>query len=559
VNNSTNRIDLYDVYYTQTTGVPSFKHTYYTVTSGVLDGCAIGTPANGTTGYNGNVLDRRPNLVVEAYSPNGIYPIYIRGDWMNNGTFNAGRSNVIFDGTALQNIGGTNLTTFSRLTLQKTGVVRLSRITDIDSSLYLGSGILELNSYTLTLKNPAIGNSNVGTLTSFHSLTTVPAWARNNSSTTTAYVRAETMPSTGIGYLQWNIGNVATVPSSYIFPFGSGAQGASTGTYVPIDLDYTTANTNFGNMKLSTYATPPNNLEMPTGVGHINGSVLSPNDPNMIDRYWIMEKSGAATSGAGFKIRWAAGEIAANNPAPYAAQRWWGTGWPNPGIGTNTPANTIVVTAAQLDGYTVSGAPGGWFTVNNWAAAGLATPLPIELLSFDAQLKGDEVHLKWTTASEKDNDFFTIEKTRDANEFNFVAKVPSRYNNSTFTVDYSTIDREPFRGLSYYRLGQTDFDGTTTFTDLVPVNYNYSIFDIVSTVSTERNLIVAFGYDAQEPVNYIVTDLLGRVMSEKENNKTREGTNILNIDATGWTEGVYFITLYNSEKSINRKIFYSIH
>jgi hypothetical protein len=288
-------------------------------------------------------------------------------------------------------------------------------------------------------------------------------------------------------------------------------------------------------------------------VTHINGLVASPNDPNMIDRYWIIEKTGASGSGAGFKIRWAANELAANNVAPYKTQRWYNGNWPYNGIGTQS-GNMITVTDANLNAYT----PAGWIAANYWAAAGEATPLPIELLSFDAQLKGKEVHLSWSTASEKDNDFFTIEKTRDGNEFTFVTKQTSKVGNSSTVTDYNDIDREPYRGLSYYRLGQTDYDGTTTFSDLVPVNYNLSVFDIISTISTENNLIVAFGYDAPEPVNYIVTDIPGRVMVKKENQPTVEGTNIINIDSSGWKEGIYFITLYNSQKSISRKILYSI-
>ena len=542
---STDKTDQWHVTYTQTTGVPSFKHVNSTSAS-YSDGCSLPDNIPATSGVSGNIIDRRANLVVESYSPNGIYPLYIRGDWINNGTFNAGRSNVIFDGTALQLISGTNLTTFSRLSVAKTGVVRLDRTADVDSSLYLNSGILELGGYTLTLNNPTIHNPSVGTLSNFHSLTSVPAWARN-----AGFVRAETMTSANLGYIQWNIGSVSTVPSTYQFPFGSGAIGSNTGTYIPIDVDYTLANTDLGNVKASTYATPPNNLEMPPTVTHINGLVASPNDPNMVDRYWIIEKTGAATSGAGFKVNWIASENAANPVAPYAVQRWYNGNWPFNGIGTHT-GTQVAVTNTQLNAYT----PAGWQPVNIWAAAGFSTPLPIELLSFDAQLRGREVHLKWTTATEKNNDYFTIEKTRDAGEFLFVKQVPGA-GTSTTIRNYSAIDPDPLKGLSYYRLGQTDYDGTTIYSELVPVNYNYSNFEIISSTSTESIIIVAFNYDSSDPVNFVVTDAMGRTMIRKENSPAKEGANILDVDAAGWVQGVYFITLYNSEKSISRKLFYN--
>jgi hypothetical protein len=98
---SSDRTDQWHVQYTQTTGVPSSK-LVNTITTTYPDGCIIPGNIPPTTNVNGNIIDRRANLVVEAYSPNGIYPLYIRGNWINNGTFNAGRSNVIFDGSAAQ-------------------------------------------------------------------------------------------------------------------------------------------------------------------------------------------------------------------------------------------------------------------------------------------------------------------------------------------------------------------------------------------------------------------------------------------------------------------------
>lgn len=102
-------------------------------------------------------------------------------------------------------------------------------------------------------------------------------------------------------------------------------------------------------------------------------------------------------------------------------------------------------------------------------------PLPIELISFTAVTVADNtrVELKWATASEKNNDFFTVERSRNGATFEQIAKVDGA-GNSTTVLNYSAYDESPLEGTSYYRLKQTDFDGKFTFSNLVAVNYKKS-------------------------------------------------------------------------------------
>lgn len=91
--------------------------------------------------------------------------------------------------------------------------------------------------------------------------------------------------------------------------------------------------------------------------------------------------------------------------------------------------------------------------------------LPIELLNFEAILQNRAVDLNWQTASEHNNEFFTVE--RSANLFNFE---PITYiggaGNSTELLSYTTQDLNPLDGVSYYRLKQTDLDGTFEYSDI---------------------------------------------------------------------------------------------
>lgn len=96
-------------------------------------------------------------------------------------------------------------------------------------------------------------------------------------------------------------------------------------------------------------------------------------------------------------------------------------------------------------------------------------PLPIELVSFTAGANNNgEVVLNWITAIEINNDYFTIERSTDGINFEEVARIAGA-GSSTVTNTYTTIDNQPASGLSYYRLKQTDFDGTFEYSNTVSV------------------------------------------------------------------------------------------
>lgn len=94
--------------------------------------------------------------------------------------------------------------------------------------------------------------------------------------------------------------------------------------------------------------------------------------------------------------------------------------------------------------------------------------LPISLVRFDAQDQRNGVHLDWATASEQDNAYFTVERSEDADTFTAVLQLAGAGNSSQM-LSYSAVDPAPMPGLSYYRLRQTDINGTTTTSPTVVV------------------------------------------------------------------------------------------
>lgn len=95
-------------------------------------------------------------------------------------------------------------------------------------------------------------------------------------------------------------------------------------------------------------------------------------------------------------------------------------------------------------------------------------PLPIELMSFEAKLENEQVGINWVTASEVNNDYFTVERSRDGYHFDEVL-IESGAGNSNSVNSYFAYDESPIHGQSYYRLKQTDFDGQFTYSGIVPI------------------------------------------------------------------------------------------
>ncbi len=96
--------------------------------------------------------------------------------------------------------------------------------------------------------------------------------------------------------------------------------------------------------------------------------------------------------------------------------------------------------------------------------------LPVELITFNAEVLGDKkVKLSWQTASEKNNDYFTLERSVDGIAFEEIATVNGAGNSSSLN-DYTYIDEHPLEGISYYRLKQTDLNGAFEYFAPVAVN-----------------------------------------------------------------------------------------
>jgi hypothetical protein len=100
------------------------------------------------------------------------------------------------------------------------------------------------------------------------------------------------------------------------------------------------------------------------------------------------------------------------------------------------------------------------------------TLLPIGLASFSAVEMNGQIEIDWSTATELNNEFFTVEKSQDGQHFETLIVVNGAGTSLT-TRNYNAIDLHPSEGYNYYRLKQTDFDGSTSYSEVVVVQFSF--------------------------------------------------------------------------------------
>ena len=152
---------------------------------------------------------------------------------------------------------------------------------------------------------------------------------------------------------------------------------------------------------------------------------------------------------------------------------------------------------------------------------------------------------EWRTATEKDNDFFTVERSRDAQSWEQVGTVEGA-GNSRAELSYALTDENPYSGVSYYRLKQTDYDGMYEYFGPVSVNLSGET-GIESGISVYPNPVaekIQYRINAQvNEVLYIsITNSMGQQVAG-ELVPVFRGENLLYRDLSDLPPGGYHITV----------------
>jgi len=467
----------------------------------------------------------------------GTNAIVVGHDFINDDVLSAATSTIRmqdFDVAQVQNITSTNgtVTTFNGLEIKNSGTgvyLQLDAATNTTSTgvLTLSSGPLYLNSNKFIVQRSA-----------------TTAIARNGG-TQTGYIVSETNLAVNPSIVQWNIG---ATNGTFVIPFG-----VSVTEYIPVTFQKTagTSNMRFSTRATATSNTPWAGVSSVAAVANMNRWGSDSSTTSVIDRWWdITAMSGPSTVTANVTFSYRSVENTlpvspAYRTGPIAAQHWNGSSWDPPvcsscNNGVTLGTGTVVVSGVN--------------TFSPWILVAQPAPLPIELITFEAHPVNTGVSIAWITATEINNDFFTVERSKDAQQFEELTKVEGA-GNSTGTLHYSTLDKNPFRGISYYRLRQTDYNGNSTASDIVAVNISEG--GIISVVPNPSNdfVNVIFSNISVNSNNVIeLIDSKGDVILRHTKNMSH-GNNIYRMNLNGYSKGVYVVKVTDGSGLISVKRF----
>ncbi len=278
--------------------------------------------------------------------------------------------------------------------------------------------------------------------------------------------------------------------------------------------------------------------------------------PEYITRYWSAEPTNfGGTYNYNVSYTYADADIVgveANlKPYKFHAGTWVsciGSGFPsNMGTAVISPGtNTISWNALT--------------TFSDFTGNGNGSPLPITLLSFEAQPVIENVAITWTTATETNNDYFTVERSKDGLNFEAIIEIDGA-GNSNEVLNYKVTDFSPYEGTSYYRLKQTDFDGKFAYSNVEAVEFGKPVQSQEWTVfPNPSNLngvyLKTFNFEESQ-LKVTLMDLSGKVISSSMINRDKTNNQFF-IEFENIATGTYILELNDGNKIIlNKLLLYS--
>ena len=175
-------------------------------------------------------------------------------------------------------------------------------------------------------------------------------------------------------------------------------------------------------------------------------------------------------------------------------------------------------------------------------------PVPVELVSFSAEVNGSKIHLSWETASEINNRGFEVEKTILGNsaikDWKKIIFVDGK-GTTTEKSFYSYSDEEIIPGKYIYRLKQIDFNGAFKYSNEVEVNVNVISFNLEQNYPNPFNpsTTIEFNIPQKSLVKVKVYDVLGNLVSILKEEELEAGSYNLNFDGRNLSSGIYYYSL----------------
>ncbi len=261
--------------------------------------------------------------------------------------------------------------------------------------------------------------------------------------------------------------------------------------------------------------------------------------------YWVLNRLPAASTAAtNVTLTWDANscpaipQVSDTRVAHFDLVTWQDEG---NGGNTGTTAAGTVVSAAPVTYFSP-------FTIGFIPI----TPLPIEMIRFDGACAENYVSLKWATATETDNDFFTVERSVDGISFAAVGNVNGAGNSSQL-LSYEFSDTDPFSGANYYRIKQTDFNGHYSYSKIIVVdtkNCGNQNLQLVHTFFNADDLEIDYTH-ANGIVTIEVYNAEGKLIYSSQDAAVNSAHH---INVAGWSKSLYFIRISDGLNSVSRTV-----
>jgi hypothetical protein len=465
-----------------------------------------------------NAIDIKGNFTTSnstsIFNTNGNY-VKLAGNFVNaagNTTFsNTGTTGTLeFNGTAAQsyNQGSSQLNlNFVKMNHTSTGLTLQTNmyVKSATGTLNLTLGKIITNAFEVNVANTAATSVTTG----------------NTSS-----------------YVQGNLRRYILSTGSYDFPVGDAVK-----IFQRANINFTSA-TSIGNLlaRFDQWPAPPAAYPPIQGGSECTTTYSIEAEDN---GYWTITADANASTGTYTTTLYPTNATNTSSATIWTVMKQpiiAASGWLLNGTCSGSSTATVVIRTG-MNGFSVFGvaqAPG---------------PLPIELLDFNATYNGKTVDLTGETASEIDNDYFTVERSVNAVDFIEIGKVNSKAvnGNSTSNLNYYLNDPDVETGVYYYRLKQTDFSGTYKYSDIATVTIgDDEIFSIKPnpTIATADIIYTCAGSQNAEIKVY---DYRGRLIMSKDILCTK-GHNVSTIDLSDEPDGMFFVTLTANDKVFKTKL-----
>jgi len=199
--------------------------------------------------------------------------------------------------------------------------------------------------------------------------------------------------------------------------------------------------------------------------------------------------------------------------------------------------------------YTGSAPDGGYLESG-------AIILPVKLISFNVtENKGTNL-LKWTTATESNSDYFSIERSSDGQHFDAIGKVAATGFSSS-DINYHFTDVAPLTGINYYRLIMVDRDNSKDYSNTVSVvNKKEQSLSIItaSVASGKGNMAIAVASNQNQKATLALFDANGRLFFN-DAVQLQKGITTINKTTAMLSAGVYYVRLTTADETAVKNIF----